>query len=210
MMRNTMQIKAIIINILAAVLVTACSSSNQVVEQPSGIADYSGQNYTIGVSDTLSVSVWKYPDLSIQLPVRPDGKISVPLIGDVLAAGKTPEELGGNITESLKNYIRAPQVTVLVTSASSTDFLQRVRITGAVEIPTSQPYRKGMTVLDLVLIAGGTNDFASANKSKLYRKTNDGIKVYPIHLDDILNKGKLETNYDLLPSDVVTVPERVF
>jgi polysaccharide export outer membrane protein len=173
-------------------------------------ADYSEEVYAIGVSDELSVSVWKNPELSVSVPVRPDGKISVPLIGDILAAGKTPEALADAISTSLQAYIRNPQVTVIITQPSSTDFLQRVRITGAVENPTSAPYRKGMTVLDLVLLAGGTNDFASPNNAKLYRRISGKSKVYPIYLGDILNKGDLESNYDLRPSDVVTVPERAF
>lgn len=191
-------------------LLAACSGPRQKIEQPEDMMDYSVNEYTIGVSDELSVSVWKYTDLSVRLPVRPDGKISIPLIGDVLAAGSTPEALAEKIASDLKSYIRNPQVTVLVTSPSSTDFLQRVRVTGAVDRPTSVPYRKGMTVLDLVLLAGGANDFAAPDNAKLYRKVSGVTKVYPIYLGDILNKGKLETNYNLLPSDVVTVPERSF
>ena len=190
--------------------IAGCASNPPVTQTPGETIDYDEQAYAIGVGDGLSVSVWNHPDLSVQLPVRPDGKISVPLIGDVLAAGKTPESLAESITLSLKNYIRSPQVTVLVTAANSTDFMQRVRVTGAVANPTSAPYRKGMTVLDLVLLAGGTNDFASPDKAKLYRKIGGTTKVYPVYLNDILNKGRLETNYNLLPSDVVTVPERAF
>jgi polysaccharide biosynthesis/export protein len=188
----------------------ACSGPRQIIEQPEQGTDYNEEVYAIGVSDELAVSVWKYPELSTSAPVRPDGKISVPLVGDVLAAGKSPEKLSANIAEALKTYVRNPQVTVVITSPSSTDFLHRVRVTGAVETPTSVPYRKGMTVLDLVLLAGGTNDFASPDKAKLYRKSDGQTKVYPIYLGDILNKGKLDSNYNLLPSDVVTVPERSF
>lgn len=188
----------------------ACSGAHLITEQPEQADDFSLEAYSIGVSDELAVSVWKYPELSTTAPVRPDGKISVPLVGDVLAAGKNPEELAAAISSALKTFVRNPQVTVVVTSPSSTDFLQRVRVTGAVDTPTSVPYRKGMTVLDLVLLAGGTNDFASPDKAKLYRKLNGQTKVYPVYLGDILNKGKLESNYNLLPSDVVTVPERSF
>jgi polysaccharide export outer membrane protein len=203
------KLSTLITLILSTLLLCACSGAKHLVEQPENTESYDEQ-YAIGVSDQLSVAVWKYPDLSVQLPVRPDGKISVPLIGDVLAAGFTPETLAINITKALQTYIRNPQVTVLVTMPSSTDFLQRVRVTGAVQNPISTPYRKGMTVLDLVLIAGGTNDFAAPSKAKLYRKNQGITKIYPIYLDDILNKGKLETNYDLRPSDVVTIPERSF
>lgn len=196
--------------LIAAFAFLAGCMGTTTIEQPDAQSDFTSEVYTIGVGDELSVSVWKHPDLSVQLPVRPDGKISVPLIGDIMAAGVTPEALSDSITKALTTYIRSPAVTVLITTPSSTDFLQRVRITGAVENPTSIPYRKGMTVLDLVLIAGGTNDFASPSKAKLYRRVDGVTKVYPIDLDDILDGGKLETNYNLFPSDVVTVPERLF
>ncbi|HCS64577.1 MAG TPA: sugar ABC transporter substrate-binding protein [Cellvibrio sp.] len=166
--------------------------------------------YRIGVGDALSVNVWRNPEMSLNVPVRPDGKISMPLIGDIMAADLTTEQLSQNITKSLTTYIRSPQVTVIVTNPSSSDFQRRVRITGAVASPQSIPYREGMTVLDLVLLAGGPNQFASANKAKLYRKVNNELKVYPIKLEDLINDGDVATNYPLQPSDIVTVPERNF
>ena len=134
----------------------------------------------------------------------------MPLIGDVAAADLTTDQLSQNITKSLTTFIRSPQVTVIVANPSSSDFQRRVRITGAVSNPQSIPYREGMTVLDLVLLAGGPNQFASANKAKLYRKVGGELKVYPIKLDDLINDGEVETNYSLQPSDIVTVPERSF
>ena len=132
------------------------------------------------------------------------------LIGDVLAAGNTTESLSEAIAKELLVYIKSPQVTVIVTNPSSSDFQSRIRVTGAVNSPQSVPYRKGMTVLDLVLMAGGVNQFAIPSEAKLYRRVSSEIKVYDINLDDILKYGKLETNYMLVPSDIVTVPERSF
>jgi polysaccharide biosynthesis/export protein len=106
--------------------------------------------------------------------------------------------------------VRNPQVTIIVANPSSSDFQRRVRITGAVNSPQSIAYRDGMTVLDLVLLAGGPNQFASANKAKLYRKINGEIKVYSIRLDDLMSDGDVATNYPLQPSDIVSVPERAF
>jgi polysaccharide export outer membrane protein len=195
--------------LLAALLLAACSSTKM-----SGIPETADAavlaEYRIGVGDTLAVNVWRNPELSINVPVRPDGKISMPLIGDIMAADLTTEQLSQNITNSLTTYVRSPQVTIIVTNPGSSDFQRRVRITGAVEAPQSIPYREGMTVLDLVLLAGGPNQFASANKAKLYRKVNDVVKVYPIKLDDLINNGNVATNYALQPSDIVTVPERKF
>jgi len=173
------------------------------------IAD-TGQPYHIGVDDTISINVWKNPELSVEVPVRPDGKVSMPLIGDVQAGGLTPEQVASDIQKKLLLYIRDPRVVVMVTQLVSHEFLSRVRVTGAVVEPTSLPFRQGMTVLDVVLEAGGANEFASANRTKLYRKENGKTKIYDIRLGDILNKGKLETNMPLKPGDVITIPESVF
>jgi polysaccharide export outer membrane protein len=190
-------------------ILTACASSKKVVAPP--ISDRSvTEEYRIGVGDALQISVWRNPELSTGVPVRPDGKISLPLVGDIMAANLTATQLSNNIIAGLENYVRNPQVTVIVSNPSSSDFQRRVRITGAVGSPQSIPYRDGMTVLDLVLLAGGPNEFASANKAKLYRKVDGETKVYPIYLNDLIDKGKVETNYPLQPSDIVTVPERSF
>lgn len=168
-------------------------------------------DYIIGVDDSVQVNVWRNPDLSITVPVRPDGKISTPLVGDVMAAGKTPMVLAEDIRKRLGTYIRDPQVTVVLTGLSSHEFISRVRVTGAVGAPTTIPHRKGMTVLDLILVAGGPSVFASANKTKLYRQEKDGsTKTLKVKLDDILKKGKLGTNYAIRPGDILTVPERLF
>lgn len=166
--------------------------------------------YVLGATDVVLVSVWRNDDLSISVPVRPDGKISVPLVGDVQASGRTPEELASSIRDSLAEYIREPQVSVVVTSTGSHEFTDRVRVTGAVRQPISIPNRSGMTVLDIFLSAGGANEFASLNNSVLYRKVNGNVVAIPIKLDDILSQGKVETNYVIRPGDILTVPERSF
>lgn len=166
--------------------------------------------YRIGVDDEVKVSVWQNPGLDVSVPVRPDGKISVPLVGDVEAGGRTPEEVAAEIQEKLHTYVRDPQVTVILTQLRSHEYLSRVRVTGAVRSPVSVPYRQGMTVLDAVLAAGGTNEFAAADHTELYRKEGEGTKAYAVRLDRILQKGELTTNYPVQPGDVITVPERTF
>ena len=187
-------------------LLSACSTVTPVVPEDGVSID----EYRIGVGDQLQISVWQNPELSLAVPVRPDGQISVPLVGDIKAEERTPEELSSAITTSLDNYIRNAQVTVIVTAANSADFLQRVRITGAVNTPQSMKYRRGMTVLDLVLEAGGLTPFSSANEAQLYRQTRDGLKVYLVRLDDIMKEGRLQTNYAIRPSDILTIPTSVF
>lgn len=205
-----MQILRYLGALCVATLLIGCMTSSGPIEIPDDSVNYSRDEYRIGVSDKLSINVWRNKDLSVDVPVRPDGKISMPLIGDVLAAGKTAEGLAQDINNRLTEYIRSPQVTVIVANPSSTDYQQTVRVTGAVTKPSSMPFRKGMTVLDLVLAVGGPTDFASANKSKLYRSTGDEVKAFPIYLNDILKRGKLETNYKLVPGDIISVPERAF
>ena len=167
-------------------------------------------SYRIGVDDRVQIVVWRNPEVSVTAPVRPDGKISVPIIGDVEAGGHTPSEVSEIIKKRLSEYIREPNVAVIITELRSHEFLSRVRVTGAVRTPRSMPHRQGMTVLDAVLEAGGVNDFASPNRSKLYRKVKDKTEVFEVDLGDILKKGRLESNYMLRPGDVITVPERLF
>jgi len=168
------------------------------------------EQYIIGVGDSLQISVWRNQDLSSSVVVLPSGDISVPLVGDIKAAGSTTEQLADAISEGLDSFVRQPSVTVSVLSAVSAEYLQRVRITGAVNNPLSIPYRRGLTVLDFVLQAGGLTPFANADKALLYRHEGEALKVYPVRLEDILARGNLETNYALLPSDIITVPENSF
>ena len=202
--------KKIVLMTMLMWLVAGCAS-NEVAQQPPAAGQTDTKEvYKIGVGDGLSIAVWRNPELSVNVPVRPDGKISVPLVGDIQAAGLQPQELAQVLTTRLESYVRSPQVTVVVTNAASSEFLHRERVTGAVATPTSLPYQKGMTIMDLVLVAGGITQFANPNDAKLYRTTAEGSKVYAVKLKDILEKGDIKTNYPLLPGDIVTIPERLF
>lgn len=166
--------------------------------------------YKIGVDDRLQINVWNSPALSVSMPVRPDGKITMPLIGDVMAAGKGPEELASTIKNQLSKYVRDPNVAVILTELRSQEFLSRVRVTGAVFKSLSIPYRQGMTVLDAVLEGGGVTEFSAPNRTKLHRKEGAKVAVYEIRLKDIMDDGVLQTNLLLRPGDIITVPERYF
>jgi polysaccharide export outer membrane protein len=191
-------------------LLAGCASSGVSGQAPKLTEAPAVTSYHIGVDDVVQVSVWHNPDLSATVPVRPDGMISVPLIGDVPAGGRTPEEVAQTIKEKLTTYVRDPQVAVILTELRSHEYLARVRVTGAVRQPISVPYRQGMTVLDAVLAAGGTNEFAAPGRTELYRKEGQGTRAYAVKLDQILQKGDLGTNYPVQPGDVITVPERAF
>lgn len=211
-----MKLYRVLLLLLAGVVVLAsgCASKPVTAEGPdkeiNQLASSVDGDYRIGVDDRVQVTVWHNPELSVTVPVRPDGKISVPLIGDVSAGGNTPTQVAAIIKDKLSAYIRDPNVAVILTDLRSHEFLSRVRVTGAVRTPRSMPYRQGMTVLDAVLEAGGVNDFASPNGTKLYRRGKNKTDIFSISLNDILTKGKLDTNVDLRPGDVVTVPERLF
>lgn len=167
-------------------------------------------DYKIDVGDQVQINVWKNPELSIAEPVRPDGRIAVPLVGDIMAAGRTPEELGVEIERELASYIKNPNVTVILTGLVGHAFLSKIRVTGAVEENTSMTYHQGMTVLDAVLDAGSVTIYADSNRTKLHRRGDTGTQSYDIRLKDILENGDMTTNVKLLPGDVITVPERAF
>lgn len=201
-----------LVALLFVSVLAGCASSAGTRSAPTLDSDRMAVSaYHIGVDDQLQISVWQNPDLSVTVPVRPDGKITVPLIGDVQAGGQTPEAVAATIQGKLKSYVRDPQVAVILTQLRSHEYLSRVRVTGAVRTPVSLPYRQGMTILDLVLAAGGTTEFAAPDRTELYRRDGDGAtQAYAVQLGKILQKGELATNYPVQPGDVVTVPQRAF
>lgn len=199
------------LTLLAMVLIAAHAAlAADAAPPPTAGSPLPVSTYHIGVDDLVQVSVWRNPDLSVTVPVRPDGKISLPLVGDVVAGGRTPDEVASDVKEKLATYIRDPQVAVILTELRSHEYLSRVRVTGAVRQPVSITYRQGMTVLDAVLAAGGTNEFAAADRTELYRKDGGGTKKMEVRLGNIMKKGELATNYPVLPGDIITVPERAF
>jgi polysaccharide export outer membrane protein len=206
-MKSLYRFLALVLLLILAGCATAPGSS----QAPKFNADAQAiSTYHIGVDDQLQITVWHNPDLSVSVPVRPDGKITVPLIGDVVAGGKTPEEVAAEVKDKLQAYVRDPQVAVILTELRSHEYLSRVRVTGAVRTPVSLPYRQGMTVLDAVLAAGGTTEFAAPDHTELYRKDGDTTKSYAVQLGNILQQGELTTNYPVQPGDVITVPQRSF
>ncbi len=188
----------------------ACASNSSSEAPPPVASTLATDAYHIGVDDIVQVSVWRNPELGITVPVRPDGMISVPLVGDVAAGGHTPQEVAKDIQDKLAAFVRDPQVAVILTDLRSHEYLSRVRVTGAVRQPVSLPYRPGMTVLDAVLAAGGVTEFAAPDRSDLHRRNAEETRTYAVRLDRILNRGDLSTNYTVSPGDVITVPERTF
>jgi polysaccharide biosynthesis/export protein len=171
-------------------------------------AQQTDNRYIIGPGDSLQVFVWRSPELTTVVPVRPDGKISTPLVEDMIAVGKTPSALARDIEKVLAEYIRSPQVNVIVTQPVST--FSQVKVIGQVTNPQSMAYREGMRVLDVVLAAGGLGQFAAGNRAKVVRM-QDGKEVsIKVKLDDLVNKGAMKHNLELRPGDVLVVPESIF
>ncbi len=204
-----MRIRHLLPAFLLSLMLAACASSGTPVAPPPDAAT-TVDSYRIGVDDIVQVSVWRNPELGITVPVRPDGKITVPLVGDVDAGGRSPSDVASDIQERLSAYVRDPQVAVILTDLRSHEYLSRIRVTGAVKQPVSIPYRQGMTVLDAVLAAGGVTEFAAADRTDLFRRSEEGsTRQYPVRLDRILGNGDLATNFAVAPGDVITVPERI-
>lgn len=165
--------------------------------------------YRIGATDTLQIFVWRNPELSTTLPVRPDGKISVPLIEDLQAAGLTPTQLARNIEKVLAEYVQDPIVTVIVTGFVG-PFGQQVRVVGEAAEPKAIPFRERMTVLDVMIQVGGLTEFASGNRAVLVRHVQEGKENYNLRLDDLLKEGDMSANVEMLPGDVVIIPQAWF
>ena len=195
--------------LIAGLAACAYSKPNLPPESTSG-PSVLVKSYKMAVGDQLQINVWKNPELSLAEPIRPDGKISIPLVGEVMAAGLTPEELAAKIEARLANYVKAPNVTVILTSLQGHEFLSRIRVTGSVTQNISMSYHQGMTVLDAVLEAGSVDLYADANNTKLHRRTKKGAVSYDIRLKDIMEEGDMHTNITLMPGDIITVPESNF
>jgi len=165
--------------------------------------------YLIGPGDTLQISVWHNPELSTSVPVRPDGRISTPLVEDETAAGKTPEQLGRDIETRLKKYVADPIVTVIVSSFVG-NYSEQVRIVGEAVTPKSVPFTAHMTVLDAMILAGGLTPYAAGNRAKIVRHLDGKEVSLNVRLSDLLKDGDLGANTDLHPGDIIIIPQSYF
>jgi len=206
----------IVLASLAGFALAACSSSTvrdakELTSAPetSAEAAETSPEYIIGPLDKLEVFVWRAPELSTNVTVRPDGRISTPLVEDMGATGKTPTQLSKDLEGVLRKYVKTPQVTVIVSDFTST-FDQQVRVLGEAQQPTALPYQSGLTVLDVMVAVGGLTEFAAGNKAVLIRGKGENRESYRLKLDDLLRKGNITANAPVLPGDVILIPESVF
>jgi polysaccharide export outer membrane protein len=164
--------------------------------------------YLIGPLDTVSVIVWRNPELSMAGPVRPDGRISVPLVEDIQAQGRNPTDLARDIEKALSKFIRDPVVTVMVTGFQG-PYSEQIRVIGEAQRPQSVPYRQNMTLLDVMVLVGGLTDFADGNAAVLVRGAEGG-KQYSVRLRDLVKRGNIAANVDVKPGDVLIIPQSWF
>jgi len=195
---------------LALFFVAACSSLPEAPLAPEPIAVPAGSaGYRIAAGDDLQIFVWQDRDLSLKVRVRPDGRISMPLLADVEAAGKTPAELGRELERRLAEFVQRPLVTVIVTDFQG-PLDQQIRVVGEAVKPQSLPWRPGMTVLDAIIAVGGLTAFADGNRTVLVRRTAEGPQRYRVRVADPLREGDIVANVGLAPGDVLVVPEAIF
>ncbi|MDO9710537.1 XrtA/PEP-CTERM system exopolysaccharide export protein [Paracraurococcus lichenis] len=195
---------------LLALLAGACSSGRPPEAAPDAAAAPSS-NYLIGPGDNLQVFVYHAPKLSVDVPVRPDGRISIPLVADIEAVGRTPAELGKQIEGRLKQYVREPNVTVIVRSFVGPTSRQ-IRIVGEAATPRSIPYRDGLTVLDVIIEGGGLTRYAAGNRARIIRREpgSDSQQIIPVRLSDLLRDGDITQDAPLRPGDTLVIPQGWF
>lgn len=193
---------------VAAALLSACASPNAGFPAAPAVAGASDYNYVIGAGDNLNILVWRNPELSMSVPVRPDGKISAPLVDQLQAQGKTSAEMARDIEKELAKYVRDPIVTVIVTGFVG-PYSEQIRVVGEAAKPQFLPFKDKMSLLDVMIAVGGLTDFADGNKATILRGA-DGNKQYSVRLKDLIKRGDISANVEMRPGDILIIPQSFF
>ena len=204
---DALRSRAGLVLVAVAALAAGCSTAGNHPPAPT-VVDLPDHRYKVGPLDVLNVVVWRNPDLSSTITVRPDGRITTPLVEDLLAADRTPAELAREIEKSLAKYIRDPTVSVLVSGFQGT-FSEQIRIVGEAAKPQAVPFRQNMTVLDVMIQVGGLTDFADGNAAVLVRGSEGG-KQYQVRLRDLVKRGDVSANAAVKPGDIIIIPQSWF
>jgi polysaccharide export outer membrane protein len=208
---NKLQLKSIKWLALAAVALSALALGG--CATPSGAIPAQAQvdtpDYLIGPGDNVNIIVWRNPEVSMSVPVRPDGKITTPLVEDLPASGKTSTELARDIEKSLAKFIQQPVVTVIVTSFVGT-YGEQIRVIGQAAKPQSLAYRRDMSLMDVLIAVGGVTEFASGNKANIIRNVDGKMVKLPVRLNDLIKDGDISANINMRPGDVLVIPESFF
>ena len=206
-MTRTFIVSAAVILLSVFLLVSGCATTSDA--PPAATITPVSSNYLIGPGDSLRIFVWRYPEVSTEVPVRPDGKISMPLVEDMQAVGKTSTQLARDLEKALGVYLKEPVATVTVTEFVG-NFNEQIRVVGQAVKPQALTYRDELSLLDVMIEAGGLTEFAAGNGAKLVRRTGAGLKTYDLRLADLLNKGDMSANLAMQPGDIVVIPESWF
>ena len=187
-------------------LVAACASKPS--NQAPTVAAKPDYNYIVGAGDALNIIVWRNPELSLSVPVRPDGKISTPLVDELIAQGKTSVEIAREVEKELGKFVRDPVVTVIVTSFVG-PYSEQIRVVGEAAKPQALPYKQKMTLLDVMVAVGGLTDFADGNSASITRAA-EGDKRYSVRLNDLIKRGDISANVEMRPGDILIIPQGWF
>lgn len=194
---------------VAGFLLTAgCASGPALPPAPASATTADSYSYLIGAGDTLNIIVWRNPELSMAVPVRPDGKVAAPLVDEIIAQGKTSVQLARDVEAQLGKYVRDPVVTVLVTGFVG-PYSEQIRVVGEAAKPQFLSYKKNMTLLDVMIAVGGLTDFAAGNSASIVR-TSDGGKQYAVRLKDLIKRGDVSANVEVKPGDILVIPQSLF
>ena len=193
--------------LLLGFIVSACSSTGLEKTGACPVEEGITTEYVIGAGDTLQVFVWRHDDISSTVPVRPDGRISIPLVEDVVAVGRTPTDLARDIEAQLSEFLRTPKVNIIVTSQGTGN---QIQVVGNVMNAQSVPYREGLRLLDVMVAVGGLDEFAAGNRSKIVRQIDGRATECQVRVKNLMEDGDVSQNVRLYPGDVVIVPQARF
>ena len=198
-------LRSILFSVFAGLLASCATSNYAPAPASAATQDY---NYLIGPGDTLNIIVWRNPELSMSVPVRPDGKVTTPLVDELVAQGKNSIEIARDIEKLLGKYVRDPVVTVIVTSFVG-PYSEQIRVVGEAAKPQSLPYRQKMTLLDVMIAVGGLTDFAAGNSATILRGGAGGTQ-YSVRLKDLIRRGDVSANVEMRPGDILIIPQSFF
>ena len=186
----------------------ACATGNAGLPAAPAMASSPDYNYIVGPGDTLNINVWRNPELSSTVPVRPDGKVSTPLVDELVAQGKTSAQIARDVEKALSKFVRDPVVTVIVTNFVG-PYSEQIRVVGEAAKPQFLPYKQKMTVMDVMIAVGGLTDFADGNRATIVR-SSDGNKRYSVRLQDLVKRGDISANVEMAPGDILIIPQGWF
>lgn len=197
----------LVLGLLVSLIAACASFSSKYPPAPVAAAtpDY---NYIVGAGDSLNISVWRNPELSMGVPVRPDGKVTMPLVDELVAQGKTSVEIARDVEKALSKLVRDPVVTVIVTGFVG-PYSEQIRVVGEAAKPQALPYKQNMTLLDVMIVVGGLTDFADGNGASITR-ASEGGKRYSVRIKDLLKRGDISANVEVKPGDILIIPQGWF